>query len=232
MDKKKRVIVALPGNQFSNNFIMSWTRTLDFLWRSNYEVVVLNRFSSFVTFSRMQTLGLDVLRGPAQKPFDGKIDYDVWITIDSDIIFNPEDVIEIIQNTDIHPVVSGLYLMADMKHFACVVDWDEEYFKLNGTFKFVTPAEIETFKKSSEAPFMKVSYNGMGLFACKKGVIESMKYPYFYRPIHEIKDASGNVIIRDICSEDVSFCKNLVDAGHEVFVNCNVRVGHEKALII
>lgn len=232
MDRKQRVIIALPGNHFSNNFVMSWTRTLDALWKNNYEVVVLSRYSSFVTFSRMQTLGLDVRRGPNQKPFDSKIEYDVWLTIDSDIVFNPEDVIEIIKNTEVHPVVSGLYLMSDMKHFACVREWDEEYFKANGSFKFVSPEEIEAFKKTSEAPFMKVSYNGMGLFACKSGVIETLKYPYFDRPTQEIKDENGVVIMRDICSEDVGFCKNLVDAGHSVYVNCNVRVGHEKAIII
>lgn len=234
MDKKTRVIIALPGNRFSNNFLISWTKTLDVLWKKNYEVVVLNRYSSFVTFSRMQTLGLDVLRGPDQKPFDGKIDYDVWITIDSDMVFNPEDIIEIIENTNIHPVVSGLYLMADGVHFACVEDWDEKYFINNGRFKFLTPDDVNAYKEAlaPSVPFMKVAYNGMGIFACKKGVIESLKYPYFHRPIQEIIDDNGVVIARDICSEDVGFCKNLIDAGHSIYVNCNVRVGHEKNFII
>jgi hypothetical protein len=72
----------------------------------------------------------------------------------------------------------------------------------------------------------------MGLFACKYGVIETLKYPYFDRPVQEIKDDNGVVIMRDLCSEDVAFCKNLKDAGFGIFINCNVRVGHEKAFVI
>ncbi len=232
VEKKKRIIIAIPGNHFSNHFLMSWTRTLDVLWKKNYELVVLNRYSSFVTFSRMQTLGLDVSRGPDQKPFNGELDYDIWMTIDSDIVFTPENVIELIENTDIHPVVSGLYLMQDIKHYACVGEWDEDYFIKNGTFKFLTPEDIDNYKKETGQKFMEVAYNGMGFFACKKGVIESLKYPYFDRPTQEIKDATGKIIMRDICSEDVGFCKNLKDAGINVYVNCNIRVGHEKSYVI
>jgi hypothetical protein len=32
---------------------------------------------AYVTFSRMKTLGLDVLRGADQKPFGGQVDYDI-----------------------------------------------------------------------------------------------------------------------------------------------------------
>jgi len=39
-------------------------------------------------------------------------------------------------------------------------------------------------------------------------------------------------ITRDMCSEDVAFCKNLQDAGFDVVVNTTIRVGHEKTLII
>lgn len=232
MPSKKRIVIGLPGNKFSNNFLMCWTKLLDVLWKSNYDVVVLSRYSSYVPFSRMQTLGLDVRRGPDQKPFGGQLDYDVWLTIDSDIIFTPEDIIEIIKNTEIHPVVSGLYLMQNAQNFACISDWDEEFFKQNGTFQFLTPTDIETYKKETNQKFMEVVYNGMGLFACRKGVIESLQYPYFYRELQEIKDKDGTVLMRDMCSEDVAFCKNLKDAGYTIYVNTNVRVGHEKSFIV
>jgi len=230
--KKKKIIIGLPGNKFSNNFLMSWTRLLDTLWKQNYEIVVLCRYASFVTFSRMQTLGLDVRRGPDQKPFGGQLDYDVWLTIDSDMVFNPEDVIELINNIDIHPVVSGLYLMQNMQNYACITEWDENYFRNNGTFQFLTPEYVENYKKETGQKFMEVVYNGMGFFACRKGVIESLKYPYFYRELQEIKDENGNVIMRDMCSEDVAFCKNIKDAGYTVYVNTSLRLGHEKSFII
>jgi hypothetical protein len=231
-EKKTRVVIALPGRSYSNNFLVSWTRAMDTLWKLNYEVVIVNRYSSFVTFSRMQTLGLDVRRGPEQKPFNGELEYDIWLTIDSDMVFTPDDLVQLIKSTEIHPVVSGLYQMHDAQHYACITDWDTNYFRENGTFKFITPKEVDDFKNNTGQNFMEVVYNGMGFFACRKGVIEQLKYPYFYRPLEEIKDDNGNVIMKDMCSEDVAFCKNLKDAGFIVYVNTNIRVGHEKNFII
>jgi hypothetical protein len=222
----KKVIIALPGREYSGNFLRNWSETLMVLTQKGYKVTLINEYSSFVSFSRMKTLGLDVMRGATQVPFDGKVDYDVWLTIDSDIFFIPEQVIELIEDTDKHPVVSGLYRMSDLQHYAAVKKWDDEYFKKNGTFKFIKVNELDTSQK-----YMKVAYNGMGFFACRKGVIENLKYPYFSYPLIEIETEDGKVL-RDMCSEDVAFCKNLKDAGYDVIVNTSLRVGHEKTLVI
>jgi len=230
-DRRKTIVVALPGREFSGNFLVAWTRTITHLYQLNYTVILLNRFSSFVSFSRMQTLGLDVLRGADQKPFGGKLDYDVWLTIDSDVIFTPEQIVELIENTEIHPVVSGLYRMADLTHFPAIKEWDEDFFGKHGTFKFLTPEDVETWKATTSQKFMPVVYNGMGFFACRKGVIEQLQYPYFWAPLQEIQTPEG-VLLRDMCSEDVAFCKNLKAAGFAVMVNTEIRVGHEKMLTI
>jgi len=229
--QKKTVVIALPGREYSGNFLVAWTRAITGLFQLNYQVVVLNRFSSFVSFSRMQTLGLSVLRGAHQEPFDGKLKYDVWVTIDSDVIFTTEQLIELIENTDVHPVVSGLYMMADLQHFPCIAEWDEVYFAKHGTFKFMTPKDIEAYKTTVGQKFMPVVYNGMGFFACRRGVIEKMHYPYFWAELQEIRSPDG-ILLRDMCSEDVAFCKGLHKAGFTVYVNTDIRVGHEKMLVI
>jgi hypothetical protein len=222
----KKVIIALPGREYSGNFLKNWSETLMVLTQKGYKVTLINEYSSFVSFSRMKTLGLDVMRGATQVPFDGKVDYDVWLTIDSDIFFIPEQVIELIEDTDKHPVVSGLYRMSDLQHYAAVKKWNDEYFKKNGTFEFIKVNDLDTSQK-----YMKVAYNGMGFFACRKGVIENLKYPYFSYPLIEMETEDGK-ILRDMCSEDVAFCKNLKDAGYNVIVNTSLRVGHEKTLVI
>jgi hypothetical protein len=222
----KKVVVALPGRTYSGSFLMNWSQTLMELTRKGYQVVLVNEYSSFVSFSRMKTLGLSVTRGATQVPFDGQVDYDVWLTIDSDIIFTPAQVIELIEDTDTHPVVSGLYRMEDLKHYAAVETWDLEYFKEHGTFQFIEVESLDTSEK-----YKKVAYNGMGFFACRKGVIENLKYPYFSYPLIEIEAENGK-LLRDMCSEDVAFCKNLKDAGYRVVVNTSLRVGHEKTLVI
>ena len=215
-----KVIIALPGRTFSGGFMVNLLETVQTLKSKNYTVMIINEYSSYVTYSRMKTLGLDVRRGADQKPFGGKVDYDVWVTIDSDIRFTPEQIIELIEDTNKYPVVSGLYRMEDLKHYACVKEWDTKYFKTNGSFEFMKSDEDIKDK------YISVAYNGMGFFACRKGVIEKLKYPYFSYPLIEIDG------LRDTCSEDVSFCKNLTDAGFEITVNTTLRVGHEKTLVI
>ena len=215
-----KVIIALPGRTFSGGFMVNLLETVQTLKSKNYTVMIINEYSSYVTYSRMKTLGLDVLRGADQKPFGGKVDYDVWVTIDSDIRFTPEQMIELIEDTNKYPVVSGLYRMEDLKHYACVKEWDTKYFKTNGSFEFMKSDEDIKDK------YISVAYNGMGFFACRKGVIEKLKYPYFSYPLIEIDG------LRETCSEDVSFCKNLTDAGFEIIVNTSLRVGHEKTLVI
>ena len=222
----KKVVVALPGREYSGSFLTNWSQSLIELTKRGYQVTLLNEYSSFVTFSRMKTLGLNVLRGATQVPFDGKLDYDVWVTIDSDIFFIPEQLIELIEDTDKYPVVSGLYRMADLEHYAAVKEWDTEYFKKHGSFEFLKVRDLDTTEK-----YMKVAYNGMGFFACRKGVIENLKYPYFSYPLIEMETEDGK-LLRDMCSEDVAFCKNLKDAGYSVTVNTSLRVGHEKVLVI
>jgi len=221
-----RVVFALPGRSFSGTFLMNWSQTLMTLTKKGYDFVVTNEFSSFVPFSRMKTLGLDVLRGSEQKPFGGEVEYDVWLTIDSDIVFTPEQIIELIEDTKTYPVVSGLYRMQDMVHYACVKDWDLDYFKKTGSFQFMKVGELE-----KEGKYVSVAYNGMGFFACRKEVLEKLKYPYFSYPLIEIEAGDGK-LLRDMCSEDVAFCKNLKDAGFDVIVNTTLRVGHEKTLVI
>lgn len=222
-----KIIIALPGREFSGSFLVHWTETVMHLMRLGHEIRMVNEYSSFVPFSRMKTLGLDVLRGATQLPFGGQVEYDVWLTIDSDIFFIPEQVVELIEDTKKYPVVSGIYRMTDLKHYAAVKEWDTEYFKKTGSFKFLTEEDI----KADDEKYMTVAYNGMGFFACRKGVIENLKYPYFSYPLIEMKTEDGK-ILRDMCSEDVAFCKNLKDAGYRVVVNKTLRVGHEKMLVI
>lgn len=231
-DVKKRVVIGLPGREFSNTFLVSIIRALYTLWESKqYEVVICPAYSSFVTFSRMQTLGLDVRRGVTQKPFDG-MPYDVFVTIDSDIVFNPEQLVELIQNCcELHPVVSGVYRMADLKHIACVKDWDTAYFAEHGTFEFMTLESLNAWKEETKQKFMEVSYNGMGFFAVRKEVLDKLEYPYFNAELQEIVTPDGKVM-RDMCSEDVAFCKNIQKAGYGVHINTDLVVGHEKALVI
>ena len=124
--KLKKIIFALPGDNFSSKFMISWTSMLSKLWDTRkYDIMISPSTGSYVPFVRMHTLGLDTLRGHDQKPFNNQ-DFDVWVTIDSDIVFTPDQIIELIESTEEHPVVAGMYRMADLTNYAFVKDWDIE----------------------------------------------------------------------------------------------------------
>lgn len=229
--RKKRVILSVPGDSFTNKFLIAWTRTLNALWSSSkYEVVISQGVSSCVHFARMHTLGLSVLRGCDQKVFDG-MPFDVWLTLDSDIVWTPEQIMELIDNTDIHPVVAGSYMMADMTHLAVVKDWDTDFFAEYGSFQFLTPKDVADWKRETGLKFMPVSYSGLGAFCCRKEVLDSLQYPYFYTPLQEIKTKDGK-ILRDMAGEDVSFIKNIQASGYTIMLNCDLRFGHEKKVVL
>ena len=251
-DKKTRVIIGLPGDHFSQSFLLSWTQALHALWNTNrYDIVVSPGKSSFVPFARMHTLGLNVLRGKNQKPFNGEA-YDVFVSIDSDVVFSSAQLIELIECTKVHPVVSGYYMMANNKQFAVVREWNKTYFAENGTFQFLEPkdvdAQVKTFvealeerkkaeeKKEEPKPlpepeFMKVSYAGMGFFACRKEVLDELTYPFFNRELQKMRGKDGTELV-DMCSEDVAFCKNIEDAGFDIMLDTRLRVGHEKSVLL
>jgi hypothetical protein len=230
-EKRKKIILAIPGDNFSSKFLLSWTATLNSLWEtSKYDIIVAPGVSSFVSFARMQTLGLDVLRGVQQKPFDN-IDFDYWITIDSDIIFSPDQVKSLIESLETHAVVAGMYRMANLTNYAIVKEWNTEYFAKNGTFEFLTPEFVENWTKETSLKYMSVNYTGLGFFGMRSEVLKKMTYPYFQGELQEITTEEGK-ILRDLCSEDVNFCKNIQKVGYQIYIDTSCRVGHSKNIVI
>ncbi len=228
---KKRVIIGLPGREFSSDTMLALIRTLYILWESNrYEVVLAPGYSSHVALSRMRCMGLDNLRGKDQKPFNG-MPYDTYVWIDSDIVWTPEQFMSLLESAEVHPVVAGLYRMSDLKHFAVVRDWSTEFFCKHGTFEFLTAETVQAWKDETKQRYMSTSYSGMGFMAIKKEVLDAMEYPYFDAPVQEILTPDG-VQLRDLCSEDVAFCKNIQKAGYQVYVDTDLVVGHQKPLVI
>tara|TARA_B110000483_G_scaffold110783_1_gene134839 strand:- start:1623 stop:2210 length:588 start_codon:yes stop_codon:yes gene_type:complete len=194
---------------------------------NKYDIVVSPGVSSYVSFARMQTLGLSNLRGIDQKAFDG-MHFDVFVTIDSDIVFTAQNLIDLIEATEEKDVVAGYYRMSDLKNLVIVKDWDINHFKKTGSFKYLQQEDMEEYK---EHKYLKVAYCGMGFMALTKNAIDSLSYPYFHTDLQEFKGTDGK-LIREMCSEDVSFCRNLTKEGFEINILPKLRVGHEKGLII
>jgi hypothetical protein len=213
------VVFCLPGSDFSGRFLDCWTELISFCIQNNIRPILSRRQSCNIYFVRNMCLGANVSRGKDQKPFDGKLDYDYLMWIDSDIVFNPQHFITLLKHEK--DIVSGIYLMEGCTSFATVKDWDEEFFKKNNNFQFMTPDDLK-----GQNDLIEVSYTGMGFMLIKKGVFEAMEYPWF-RPIEK---QIGNMV--DFTMEDVGFCLKAKEKGFSVFIDPHVRVGHEKRTVL
>lgn len=198
---KKTVMIGMHGSSYSNQFMLHWSMALNNLWKNkNYEIYVVQAISENHIYARLQTLGIDLGKDTKdQKPFQG-LDYDVFVMIDPDVIFKPEDLEKLIERSlyKNNDVVSGLYPVDHKYYFASL---DKELMK------------IDNEKFDNETP-VDVSFVGLGFFACKKKVIDSLEFPYF----------------TNVFSEEMTFCKSIKDKGFSITLYKDLRVGKKMLL--
>lgn len=224
-----KIIFCLPGREYSREFLLSWSDLLVQTIKKGHEVLISQQYSSMVHFARAKCLGGDVLKGATQKPFQGQVEYDVIMWIDSDIVFSADDFFKMLDSP--HDVTCGSYMMSDLKNLCVVKNWDTDYFKKNGSFEFITPEMLKGYKDLTDERYLKVVYAGMGWMMIKNGAIEKLEYPWFSSDTEKMLGEDGQTIV-DLCSEDVSFCRALDKVGVSIMLDTTIRVGHQKPMII
>lgn len=86
----KKIVFCLPGRGCSYTFLKAFVQLCFDLVQNGMSIQISQDYSSMVNFARCKVLGANVTRGPWQEPWDGKLDYDWQLWIDSDIVFNTE----------------------------------------------------------------------------------------------------------------------------------------------
>lgn len=214
------LIICVPGQQFTGQFLDSWTELLSYLHFKGITYTISRQYSPNLYECRSLCLRGDFSRGKSQKPLNG-LNYDYILWIDSDMVFSPKNFAELLADLEgsSFEVISAAYKTADQIHFAAVRDVGWDYFKNWGHFKFLT-------EKDLFCRLMEVEYCGMGFMLMKKGVMEKLEYPWF-EPM-KIKFEGFEMAT----TEDVSLCGKLQKAGVKIILNTFVRVGHQKNLVI
>lgn len=220
----KKVILALPGTEFSEQFILVWTETILHLSKQGYAVAVISGFSENKQFSRMNTIGVDIKRGQDQKPFDSKVEYDVWLSIDSNILFTPKQVVELIEDTDKYPIVSAVYRV-NQNELSAISSIDDELLVKHGNYPRLTKEMLDPNLKH-----VKVAATDLGMIACRKDALETIQYPHFFYPLVNIKTEEDD--ISSIVSDSMAFCMKVRDAGLEITINTDVMVGNQQKIIM
>ena len=250
----KKIVFCLPGRMVSYVYLKNFVQLCFDMVQNQMSVQISQDYSSMVNFARCKCLGANVLRGPDQIPWDGKLDYDYQLWIDSDIVFNTEKFWQLLDlalpaeaviQEDItdddgnvtgmrqriiedeqRQIAAGWYSTEDGKTTS-VAHWlDEDDFRTNGG---VMNHEMVDGISKRKKPFT-VDYTGFGWVLIKKGVFEHevMTFPWF-APKMQVFESGA---VQDMCGDAVSFCLDAMDAGFKIWCDPRIRVGHEKTRVI
>ncbi len=220
----KTIVFCLPGRGVSYTFLKNFVTLCFDLVHNKASIQISQDYSSMVNFARCKCLGANVLRGPDQLPWDGKLKYDYQLWIDSDIVFNVEKFYQLVLMDE--KIASGWYCTEDGRTTS-VAHWlDEDDFKGNGGV--MNHETIDSISKRTK-PFT-VDYAGFGWLLIKHGVFEDKQMPYpWFAPKMQVFESGA---VQDMCGEDVSFCLDAKEAGFRIMCDPRIRVGHEKTRVI
>lgn len=213
-----KIMICYPGTSFSSKYVSSITNLLNYLDNNNISYNICNTFTRNIYETRNRLLMGDPSKGESQKPFDGQ-EYTHILWIDDDITFSCNDFIKLLEADK--DFISGLYLMANNTNYAVVEKWDEKFFSVNGYFEFLSKEDLNKKKE-----IFKVSYTGFGFVLIKKGVFESINYPWFDPAFLQIKQCT------DFSMEDVSFCLKCKDKGIPIYIHPEVVLPHHKNIAL
>ena len=218
-----KIIFCLPGATYSGRFLQCWTNLISELPKYKITYGLSQHYMCNIYHVRTKCLGASIERGVNQKPFDGKVDYDYLMWIDSDMVFKPEDFFKLIDHDK--DIVSGMYKMSDDVNYATVETMDEEFFEQWMYYQFMQDKDIEAKK----GQLFKVDYQGMGWMLVRKNVFEKMKYPWFHPRLLKWKNHPEWA---EFPFDDVEFCMRAREEGFDVWVDPKIRIGHEKVKIL
>jgi GT2 family glycosyltransferase len=134
----------------------------------------------------------------------GLTDYDYVMWIDSDMVFTPDDFQELL-NYDL-PIVSGIAKMA-------TGEWN------CGKLDLIN-FSVEPLKELNG--LMEVDTCGMAFMLIKREVFEALG-PDPFSPLYVGSQFLG---------EDAGFCIKSRSHGYKIMVDTDVRIGHEKSIVL
>ena len=257
----KTIVFCLPGRGVSYNFLKSFVSLSFDLVQSGAAIQISQDYSSMVNFARCKCLGANVLRGPNQLPWDGKLNYDYQLWIDSDIVFNTEKFYQLILNAIPAEAVTKEEVTQTVKNekgedveqtgFRLNVDSEKEREIVAGWYC------TEDGKTTSVAHWLdEDDFRGNGGVMNHETIDSITKRKKSFTVDYTgfgwllikkgVFESEGlpypwfapkmqvfeSGEVQDMCGEDVSFCLDAKEAGFEIWCDPRIRVGHEKTRII
>jgi hypothetical protein len=260
--KGKAIVFCLPGRGVSYTFLKNFVQLCFDLVQAGASIQISQDYSSMVNFARCKCLGANVLRGPNQIPWDGKLKYDYQLWIDSDIVFNSEKFWQLVLDAIPEDAITQEPVTQKVKGedgketeqtvgYNLKVDPEKEREIVAGWYC------TEDGRTTSVAHWLEEDDFRSNGGVMNHETIESIskrKKPFTvdYTGFGWLLIKNGvfehegmpypwfapkmqvfeSGEVQDMCGEDVSFCLDAKEAGFEIWCDPRIRVGHEKTRVI
>lgn len=208
----KVILFCVPGKTFKSSFLLSWSDIILQCLTRNYRPILCQEYDKNLYICKNKCLGANLLSDDVdQKPFQEKVNYDYLVWLDPNVTVSFKELEKLLESP--HDVTSGLYLFNEQTT-NCVVKFDYDFYKKNGTFNFLTYDNLVNVEKEDNRYF-KAEFADMGIMVFKKGVSEKIKYPWFEPNTEEPVG---------LFTDSYSYCKKLNKAGIDIMVDSNTKM--------
>lgn len=211
------VIFCLPGREFSQEYIASWTNTVAYLERNGISYDWVFNYNPIITETRNALLGHDFLTGTSTNSsyilntlFADNLVCQKVIMIDDDIVWSVADIEKLIYSP--YDATIGIYVLTDNNH--CAVAKDSHA-------NLMTKDEVLAHDK----PF-EVLGGGLGFTCVNFNWLQKMPMPWF--EIVTRPTENGTVVY----GEDFDFFTKLRNLGAKIYADPSVKVGHVKQKVL
>jgi hypothetical protein len=206
------LIIALPQNESKIAFFVNLMNLQGFLSKNKISYMISVEGGSNVSIVRDCCLGIkgnDTILTNHIPPFYGEVDYRYILWIDSDIIYKPEDVLQLMGRDK--DIVAGFY-KGSPKNYNASMGVSKETGFLNGMSEEDTEGE----------KLIELASVGLGFMLVKRGVFEKVPRPWFLTTVIDL--GAGDRVV----AEDVYFCWKARQYGFKVWGDPKVKVAHMK----
>jgi hypothetical protein len=201
------IVIATPGSMITNAFVRSLTKTIKVLEENKITWQFVNYESPTLRHARERVINdRDDDQFDSELPFSGQFTYNKIMWIDSDIQWEPEDLLKLYRSE--REIISGAYLQTNG---TVAVSFDET--------SSPYPYQIPTARESI------VTSCGFGFLCVKQGVFEVLPRPWFDNFLFN-KDGT----VASYATEDSAWCAKARAHGFKIWLDPNVRVIHNKTM--
>lgn len=213
------VVIMTPGKSLVSEYVKSLLGTIQVLQANNITWHYQNEYASLVTNAREATItGSRQLEVFNRAPGKGQYTYDKIFCIDSDIVWNPDHFIKLLQSDK--DIISGVYYEAQGA--------DAMIHRNKDDYRPMSREEITALQQTGDSfPAYGV---GLGFMCVKQGVFESLKRPWY--GLGKVTQEVDGEIYELPLGEDLYWCERVADLGYQVNVDPTVVVGHVKSNIV